>query len=124
MYKRQLISPAAEFTAGMQNRKNNLNRRNAGFVVNSYRNTAAIVYNRDRIILVYRYFYGIAITGQRFIYRIIYNLIHQMVQTSGGGTATKPFNMEVLKLRINKIIEMNVKRQEIFNQDIKIEPRD
>ena len=35
---------------------------------------------------------------------------------------TKPFNMEVLKLRINKIIEMNVKRQEIFNQDIKIEP--
>ena len=35
---------------------------------------------------------------------------------------TKPFNMEVLKLRINKIIEMNVKRQEIFNQEIKIEP--
>lgn len=35
---------------------------------------------------------------------------------------TKPFNMEVLKLRINKIIEMNVKRQKIFNQDIKIEP--
>ena len=35
---------------------------------------------------------------------------------------TKPFNMKVLKLRINKIIEMNVKRQEIFNQDIKIEP--
>ena len=30
--------------------------------------------------------------------------------------------MEVLKLRINKIIEMSVKRQEIFNQDIKIEP--
>lgn len=30
--------------------------------------------------------------------------------------------MEVLKLRINKIIEMNVKRQEIFNQEIKIEP--
>ena len=30
--------------------------------------------------------------------------------------------LEVLKLRINKIIEMNVKRQEIFNQDIKIEP--
>lgn len=35
---------------------------------------------------------------------------------------TKPFNMEVLKLRINKIIEMNVKRQELFNQEIKIEP--
>jgi len=34
----------------------------------------------------------------------------------------KPFNMEMLKLRINKIIEMNVKRQEIFKQEIKIEP--
>ena len=30
--------------------------------------------------------------------------------------------MEVLKLRINKIIDMNVKRQELFNQEIKIEP--
>ena len=30
--------------------------------------------------------------------------------------------MEVLKLRICKMIEMNIKRQEIFNQEIKIEP--
>ena len=29
---------------------------------------------------------------------------------------TKPFNMEVLKLRICKMIEMNIKRQEIFVQ--------
>ena len=42
--------------------------------------------------------------------------------SGGDDYITKPFNMEVLKLRINKIIEMNVKRQEIFNQDIKIEP--
>ena len=49
---------------------------------------------------------------------------HQLEGLSVGADdyITKPFNMEVLKLRINKIIEMNVKRQEIFNQDIKIEP--
>ena len=35
---------------------------------------------------------------------------------------TKPFNMEILKLRINKIIEMNTKRIEIFNNEINIEP--
>ena len=44
------------------------------------------------------------------------------LKTGADDYITKPFNMEVLKLRINKIIEMNVKRQEIFNQDIKIEP--
>lgn len=48
-------------------------------------------------------------------------------QLEGLGTGaddyiTKPFNMEVLKLRICKMIEMNKKRQEIFNQEIKIEP--
>ena len=49
---------------------------------------------------------------------------HQLEGLSVGADdyITKPFNMEVLKLRINKIIEMNVKRQEIFNQEIKIEP--
>ena len=49
---------------------------------------------------------------------------HQLEGLSVGADdyITKPFNMEVLKLRIDKIIEMNVRRQEIFNQDIKIEP--
>ena len=49
---------------------------------------------------------------------------HQLEGLSVGADdyITKPFNMEILKLRINKIIEMNVKRQEIFNQEIKIEP--
>ena len=50
-----LVSPAAEFTAGMQDRKYNLNRRNTGFLLNVYRNTAAVVLYRDRIILIYLY---------------------------------------------------------------------
>lgn len=49
---------------------------------------------------------------------------HQLEGLSVGADdyITKPFNMEVLKLRINKIIDMNVKRQELFNQEIRIEP--
>ena len=35
---------------------------------------------------------------------------------------TKPFNMEVLKLRIHNLMEMGRKRQELFNEQIKIEP--
>lgn len=35
---------------------------------------------------------------------------------------TKPFNMEVLKLRISKFIESSLKKHELFDQQIKIEP--
>lgn len=35
---------------------------------------------------------------------------------------TKPFNMEVLKLRIHNLIEMGHKRKELFNEQVKIEP--
>lgn len=35
---------------------------------------------------------------------------------------TKPFNMEVLKLRISKFIESSLKKHELFNEQIKIEP--
>ena len=49
---------------------------------------------------------------------------HQLEGLSVGADdyITKPFNMEVLKLRINKIIEMTAKRQELFSREIKIEP--
>ena len=49
---------------------------------------------------------------------------HQLegLETGADDYITKPFNMEVLKLRICKMIEMNIKRQGIFNQEIKIEP--
>mgnify|MGYP000757614875 CR=1 FL=1 len=35
---------------------------------------------------------------------------------------TKPFNMEVLKLRISKFIESSLKKHELFNEQMKIEP--
>ena len=47
-----LISSSAEFTAGMQDSQNDLNRRNTHFRVNIDRNTAAVVYDGNRIILM------------------------------------------------------------------------
>lgn len=49
---------------------------------------------------------------------------HQLEGLSVGADdyIAKPFNMKVLKLRIDKIIEMNLARREIFNREIKIEP--
>lgn len=35
---------------------------------------------------------------------------------------TKPFNMEILKLRISKLIERSLKKHELFDEQLKIEP--
>ena len=51
-----LVSAAAEFTAGVQDRENNLYCRNARFVVDSNRNASSVIDNRDRVIFVDRYF--------------------------------------------------------------------
>lgn len=49
---------------------------------------------------------------------------HQLEGLNVGADdyITKPFNMKILKLRINKIIEMNAVRKQIFTEEIKIEP--
>ena len=42
-----LVSSTAEFTAGMKHGKYNLYRRESRFVVDPYRNTTSIIYNRN-----------------------------------------------------------------------------
>ena len=44
------------------------------------------------------------------------------LNTGADDYITKPFNMEILKLRISKFIETSMKKHELFNQEIKIEP--
>lgn len=82
-----LVSPSAEFTAGMQDRKYNLNRRNTGFLLNVYRNTAAVVLYRDRITS----FICTSIVSQKpasgFIHGIINDLIHEVMEASHGSTS-------------------------------------
>lgn len=50
--------------------------------------------------------------------------VHQMEGFHAGADdyITKPFSIDVLKLRIGKMIDSRVKRQELFSQQIKVEP--
>ena len=50
-----LVSAAAEFTAGVQDCENNLYCRNARFVVDSNRNASSVIDNRDRVIFCLLY---------------------------------------------------------------------
>ena len=82
-----LVSAAAELTARMKDGKYNLNRRLFCLFLNTYRNTSAIINNRDRIIFVDRHIDLCTKAGQSFIDRIIHDLIDQVMQTSGRRTA-------------------------------------
>lgn len=44
------------------------------------------------------------------------------LSTGADDYITKPFNMEILRLRISKIIDNNLKKHRIFDEQIKIEP--
>ena len=47
-----LVSTTAELTAGMKNRKHDLNRRNSGLLLNADRNSAAIINDGNGIISI------------------------------------------------------------------------
>ena len=82
-----LVAPAAEFSAGVQDGKYHLHRRDPGLVVDPYGNAPSIVHHCDRIIRVDRHVDVLTEACQRLIHRIVYNLIHQMVKSAGGGTS-------------------------------------
>ena len=63
-----LISPTAEFTTGMKNSKYNFYSRNTCFMVDPYRNSTSVIFNRDRIILINRHVNCITKTCKSFIY--------------------------------------------------------
>jgi signal transduction histidine kinase/DNA-binding response OmpR family regulator len=44
------------------------------------------------------------------------------LNTGADEYIVKPFNMEILKLRINKLIKNNIERQRLFDQQVNIEP--
>jgi len=82
-----LISSTAKLTAGMQNGKYNLNCRNSCFVVDTHRNSPTIIYNCNGVVWVDAYLDLCTISCQSFIYRIIYNLINQVMKSSDGSAA-------------------------------------
>ena len=82
-----LVSPASEFAAGMQDGKYDFQGRDPCLFLDIHRNTAAIVNNCHGIIRIHGHCDHAAETGQCLIYRVVHNLVDQMMKSSGrSGT--------------------------------------
>ena len=77
-----LIALAAEFTASMKDGENDLDRRNFLFRMFVDRNSAAVVDDRDGIVLMNRDIDFGAIAGKGLVDGVVHNLIHKVVQTT------------------------------------------
>ena len=75
-----LIAPAAEFAACVQNGIDDLERGLAGLGLNIDGDTAAVVGDGDGVALVDGYNDVLAVSGQRLVDRVVYDLIDQMMQ--------------------------------------------
>ena len=78
----------------MEDGKYHFHSRETGLFLDAYRNAAAIVHDSYGIVLIDGNLNGITISCQCLIDRIIYNLINQMVETSGRCAANihaRPF---------------------------------
>ena len=82
-----LVSPAAEFSSRMEDRKYNLHCRKSCLMIDPYRDSTAIVTDRDRVVFIDIHLDLVAITCKRFIHRVVYDLIDKMVKPPCGGTA-------------------------------------
>ena len=80
------ICRVIKFSSCMQRSKNKTLRRDP-FFMHTYRNSSSVILYRGRSVFLQCYTDPAAITGQMFIYRIIYNFINQMIQTFSGNTS-------------------------------------
>ena len=82
-----LVPSAAELSACVQHRKDNLNGRKARLMIDADRNTTAVVDDGDGVVRVNRNVNIFAVSCQCLVYRVVDNLIDQMVKSPCGGTA-------------------------------------
>ena len=82
-----LVAFAAELATRVQDGKNNLYGRNLLFRMQVNRDTAAVVHNRDGVVLVNGNFDMVAVAGKRFVYRVVHNLVHQVMKATRAGRA-------------------------------------
>ena len=76
-----LIGALVELAARVQDGHYHLGGGLAGFVHLS-RDAAAVVHDRDAAVLVDRDVDGVAAAGQRFVYRVVYDFVDQVVQAA------------------------------------------
>ena len=79
---RNRVTAAAELTASVQNRHDDLDGRTALRRVHIHRNTTAVILNTDATIVLQCHADRIRITCQRLIDRVVHDLVHEVVQTT------------------------------------------
>ncbi len=82
---RNLVRVRIELPARVQLGHHDLGRRDALFLVKIDRDPAAVVDDRDRIVLVNRDVDFSAIPGQSFVDGVVDDLVNQVVETSIAG---------------------------------------
>ena len=82
-----LVSPAAELTAGMKDRKYDFNCRQSCFFLDIDRDSTSVINDRDRIIRVDLHINGVAVSCQGLIHCVIHDLIYQMVKSPRRRTS-------------------------------------
>ncbi len=82
-----LVGIGVEFTTGVQGSHSQLNSRNPFLRVDFNRNTTAVIRDCAGVVHVEGDLDPVAITGHRFIDRVVDDFVNQMVQTADiGGT--------------------------------------
>ena len=84
---RHFIRAFVELTTGTNFGHYHLQCRNAFFLVNIHRDTTPIILYGDRVILVNRNGYHIAIARQCLVYRVVKHFIHKVMQTAHAHIA-------------------------------------
>ena len=82
-----LVSAAAEFSSGVQNGKDDLHGGDPRLLLNIHRDAPPVVRHGNRIIRVDLHVNLMTEPGQRLVYGIVYNLIHQVMESPRGGAA-------------------------------------
>ena len=88
------VSPASEFAAGVEHGEYHLHGGKSGLFLYVYRDSTAIVNDRDGIVLVDLHINVRTESGQRLIYGIVHDFIYKMMKSSGRGAAyihSRPF---------------------------------
>ena len=113
-----LVAAVAELSACVKDGKHHLNRGQTRFFLYANRASAAVVDYGDGIVLLDGHFNGITISRQCLVHRIIYNLIYQMMKTSGACTAdvhARPFSDGLKPLQnLNLICSVLLSHASIF----------
>ncbi len=75
----------AKLAAGVEHRQDDLDRRAFLLLVHRHRDAAAIIDNRYRVVGVDRYIDHCAMAGERFVNRVIDDLVNEVVEAADTG---------------------------------------